>query len=326
MSPQWYWRSQGRQHGPLSTEELGRLVRQHRIADADELRLAENEEWMSAAQVKAMFAGSSESASAGTPSESAARLLSHAAHARLKRRVERASRSAALVDLFRKSGGGLAGIAGNLGDWLAAGVGSLSKLGSLFGRKTTLAAAIVILLAILFKDVDFGNTRHRDVFEQLSTASDQMQSLQRRGASDAEWKEFEQQTLAWLDPTLEALQEAARSKPVNRIYWLRSSREAAETRRQLILAANRLKFILARPRGLDQTLDEAFLLEMSAAHDYLSGKMALQQAAAVPTNADGAATEAAGTDPLLAGMLAVDAVVIGGVAWLWWRRRRRAFG
>lgn len=225
MSIQWYWKTRGQVRAPISTHELERLIRQSRISDADQFCLAESDDWMSAAEVKALFAESKDSSSSGTTSESAARLLSSSPHTHLKRPDEGESRTAALSDLLRKGGRGLTGIVGNIGDWLATGVGSLSKLNALLGRKTTLAVLAVLFLTILFKDVELGDTQTQDAFEQFSTTWNQMQAMQQQGVSEAEWKQFQQQTQARLTPTLEALRKAEDRLPASRKYLLSSQND-----------------------------------------------------------------------------------------------------
>lgn len=315
MSPQWYWRTQGDARGPFSTEELERLVRQNRIADTDQIRLGQTDEWMSAADIKATFAGSKEPSSSETPSESAARLLSHADHARLSRQVEGASRSTALAGLLRKGGRGLTGILGTFGDWLAAGLEQLSRVRILLGRKATLAVIVIILLAVIFKNIDLGGTQNQEVFDQLSITWDQIQSLKERGGSEAEWKEFQQQTLAWLNPMLQSIEETANRKSIVRQSRTSSGGNDALARRELLWAGRTLREMLeasSPPRAVEQR----FLSHMSDAHTFLTEEPSIR-----PSEGEGATAQAVKMDPLLAGMLLLDAVLIGGVAFWWWRGR-----
>jgi hypothetical protein len=57
MAEVWFWKHKGQTLGPLSTDTLEGLVKEHRIFDRDEVRFVKSNEWITGAQSKALFSG-----------------------------------------------------------------------------------------------------------------------------------------------------------------------------------------------------------------------------------------------------------------------------
>lgn len=320
MSPQWYWKNQGNVHAPISTRELDRLFRQNRISDNDQFCLTGTNDWMSAAEVKALFAASNDSSSSGTTSESAARIVSNSPHIHIhaKQQIEAESWLGALTDM---GGAGLSVILGSCCNWLKVAGEPLSKLATLLGRKTALTMLAVFLLAFLFGDVEFGDSQTQDTAEQFATTWGQIQVLQQREASRAEWKEFEQETLAWLQPTVEALEETANRNPIDGFYWTTWGTDSARAQREIYFAGVTLLQLLKRGQEGHPVLEKSFLQCMGEARTILTGEVSTRR-----REVQRAATRGDQVDPLAAGILVVDAVAIAGAGFWWWRRRQREFG
>lgn len=316
MSPQWFWRSRGTSLGPMSTDELESLFRRNRIADTDQVRLAETEEWLPAAEVKGMFADSPGEASESA-SEAASQLLAQVDKARLKRTAAEAPPPAVLTDLVREGGRYLGGLFGSVGVWIA---GSIGHVATLLGRKVILAGLVLVLIAILFKDVNFGETHNQEVFEQLSAAWAELHSLQKRGAPDTERQRLAEETLAWLQPTIATLEEAAERASAGGHYWWGPKEAETQVRQELLFAARSLRTMLKS--GPDAGREHDFVNFMSSAHEFRTGTPAVTGVAPPirPELEDGR------VDPLVAGIVALDAVVVGGVLYWWWSRRWRMAG
>ena len=211
MGEQWYWKHRGETLGPLDTGELERLVQHHRVFDRDEIRLAGSDEWLSAADVKAMFAQHEDEAT----SEAASRLLDQAAHRQLHLPVEGSShrRLAFLTDTIGTSGTAIVrtvkeasdGILGHISDGFA---WILSLLAPLMNRKLGVAVLIVGVTALILTKTDFGGFENRRTYDKLSAAYEQMQTLHAtEELSPKQWQEFQDQTRAWLKPTIASLEE-----------------------------------------------------------------------------------------------------------------------
>lgn len=317
MNPRWHWQTQGKMHAPISTHELDRLIRQNRISDADQLRLVGSDDWMSAADVKVLFADPINSALPGTTSESAARLLSHSPPTALERPSESGALSTALADIGHQCGSGLSTVRGTVGDWLGTAGEQLSRLATLFGRKTALVMLAIVLLAILVKDFEFEDTLTQDAVEQFAATFGQIQALQQREASGPEWKQFEQETLAWLQPAINELEVAANRHPIEGQYWTDAGVDAARAGRETYFAAVTLRRLLQRGQAGDPELESSFLKCMGEVRLILTGEVAVRrrefQRRTTPREPE---------DPLLTRILVLDGIVVVGAAFWWWRRRQ----
>ena len=342
MDHQWFWRTDGETYGPLSTDELEDLVRRGRIRGSDQIRLEGSDKWLPADEVRGMFLSPDEGSPVESAAQSAARVLAGASRQALEHEAERPSFSAKLASLIGKSARGPAGLLALFFDLLWSG---LDRLKGLFGRKITLGVIALLLLAILFKNLEFGDTQSRDAHEQIAEAWEEMQAMKNRHASPQEWAEFERETLAWLEPTLESLGESAVQNETGihpTALWSNSHLTAALTQKSLIASGGILKEVLAdarRPkaeaaparkivtdrngklvpplpqRQITLPPESRFADQMNVAQAFLNGELRSRGQAAT--------TAATPMDPLMAGMVVVDVGIVAGALAFWWRRRRR---
>jgi len=341
MDHQWYWRTEGEEYGPLSTGELEDLVRRNRLKEADRIRLDGSADWLPAERVKVMFGAAGGADGPETGAQSAARVLAGLDRRQLEREADEVSWGTRFAGLVGKGASGPAAVLALCRDWVAAGLAQLLKL---FGRKATLGVVAVLLLAVVYRGVDFVDTRTDDARENLASAWEDFQTLKKQGASPAEWKEFERQMTEWLDPAMEELGDSAvRNESASRL-WGSSHFDKALGQRNLVSAGWILRDLVAKeqepqpdtqakanvvkdingkpvpPLGVTLARDSQetlFSKRINMAEAYLTGKFRTSRA--------GAGTNAAKTpvDPLIAGIIVADVgLALGAIAY-WWRRRRR---
>lgn len=338
MNPQWFWQTNGATYGPLSTGELEELVLRQRVRDADSVRLEGTDDWLPAAEIRAMFGAAGGSAEDGTAASAALRLLGKVAEMQLRDASEQTAGGSRYRALIRRGPLAFAGLI-SLAPGLVAAI--FARLWRLAASKVALAVVLVWLVGFLLKDVQFAETQTEEAIEQLATAWDQVQALQRRGAPPAEWSEFERDTLEWLEPTVAALGEAALRRESAFSFWSNSGFDKAQAQRNLISAAWVLKDILAResrPEGATNRAtgivrdrngrpipplppnvatappEKLFAERMNVARALLSGEISRAQT--------GSPAPAA-LDPVIVGALVVDSAVVLGAIVFWWRRRKR---
>lgn len=346
MDQQWFWQTAGEQYGPLSIEEIEDLVRRGRVSDDDQIRLDGSADWLPAVQVKAMFkapvapeAGDSEAPETGA--QSAARVLAGLERRQLEREADEVSWGSRLAGLAGKGSRGPAAVVAVFRDWIAAG---LAGLLGLFARKTTLAVIAVLLLAVLFRNVELGDSQAREAHAELAAAFEQMQAMKKRGASQAEWQEFERETLEWLKPMLQDLGESAVRNERGYDLRLISQFNTVGAHRNLVGAGWALAEAISdareskqrakapaaeRPDGrgqpipalppgqIDDPPEAVFSKRMDIAQGFMDGQIK-EITTSAPTKAG-----TGSIDPMIAGMIVIDVGVVGGALAFWWKRRRR---
>lgn len=325
MGERWYWRTGDRIQGPFTTAELDRLIHSRRATDTDRIRLEGTHDWLTIAEVRGVFDASVEQSSAGAAAQAAARALARADRAKMQRVVEPARRRSAVVGLARAGRQWLSGLFSSVADLLSDGAARLLKVTTLTGKRTVVGLLVIVLGVILFRQIDLGGSRNQRVYDKFARASEELQALQARESSAAQWEKFEQQTGEWLQPTLTTLEESARRDPIARTGWLDSSRDTALARQQLIFAARSLRAMLDKGEASEEEL-QRFAGIMDLAHGYLTGERAARAKPPIPSVSGSAASEAALSDPFMIGILALDALVIGIGIVYWWMRRRRVMG
>ncbi len=358
MADHWYWQTAGEQYGPLSTAELEDLIRRNRVQDADQIRVEGSADWLPAAQVRAMFAApdgslTPESLATGSPvpesgvspetgAQSAARVLAGIERQRMQATADEVGWSEQLAALIGKTLRSPFGFVTLAFDLLCS---SLGIFKGLFGRKLVLGVIGLVLLAIVLKNLEFGDRTAKEAHEQIAEAWDELQEMKNRKASPEDLAEFERETVAWLNPTLKSLGESAIQNETGirlSALWSNSHLNAAQAQRSLIAAGGVLKESLAeaaRPRPQSQSSsrivtdrngrripplgrkqvtlppESRFVDLMSVAQGFLNGE--IKNRAPLATAAWPA------IDPLLAGFVVVDLGIVTGGVTFWWRRKRR---
>ena len=325
MTHQWFWKTQGDLYGPLSTEELEDLFRRDRIADADQIRLGETEDWIPASEVQAMFAAPAEapadSSGSEMPSQAAARILSQANRLQLNRSDEAPSQGKVLANWLGTGSRGVFEVVAGIRDRLLEGLEWLARF---LGRKAILAGMAILLLAFVFKDFQFANSRNLETHQQLLGAWEELQSLQKSKAPESEWQEFEQETMTWLGPLVADLKKSSAGTIFGWEIWSSSS---LYTQRELLFAGGNLQLMLQPPRGGETRQQREFTSHLSTANDYLTGKLSYREVLArqqeIMDRLPRRDKQQEDTDgPLLAGFVMLDTVVVAGALVFWWRRRR----
>ena len=334
MSHLWYWQTQGRQYGPLTTGELEKLILRHRVTETDQFRIAGTTDWLPAADIKAMFAAAIEPSPAATPAAMASRILCQRDLVQLEGHGEQASSVALTAHLL---GQGIRAVSALIANFRDAVMFALEKMLWLLLRKTTLAVICAVLLVFLFKNMRFGDTGDQDIYTDLATAWDELKALQEGGASEAELKQFAEETKEWLDPTLAELERSATGEfSVNKFqFGARPHFDAAEVQSALLQAGRAFRELVEAASmdnhrvGLVFNHKLVFENGMNRSREYLSGelhhgdgrstrsRMQARKAKRSAPRSENAPNRA----PLIIGMALVNT---GVLAWLfiWWRRRR----
>jgi hypothetical protein len=328
MSEQWYWRKKGETRGPFTTAELDTLVRDHRIADHDQVRLDGSDRWLSAREIREMF-----EQSRGTPSEAASELLSQANLRQLQRAFEPPPRTSLVSAPFRGLGSGIAALIQNGIDRLIELASPLAVLKPLFSRTALLGLVALVLLAILFKDVSIFHTQHRKLFERIAVTWQRLDSLSGEEASSADWQALSSETRPWLDPAIERLEESSQDKPVMQDYWFGFGRDEAVIIRDLLLAAKSLRTALETQTLTPETAAE-YELHMTNAQQYLSGELSAANPGAprlpdeegplFAVSREQTSDPETRLSPTMMGLLIFDGLLVAGGLLYWWRRSQNA--
>jgi len=83
----------------------------------------------------------------------------------------------------------------------------------LLGKRVTLVALLAVFAALLLKDSGVFEPSYEDIYREYEQILAQTQALAERNASDAEWAEFEKNTMARLKPITDELSELCERRP-----------------------------------------------------------------------------------------------------------------
>lgn len=310
MTEQWYWKHRGQTIGPLDTEQLGELIRRHRVFDRDEIRLATEAEWISGAQIKALFVEGR-----AATAEVASKLLSEAARGQLNRGVEAAQDASLFEGWLRRLRSVPELPAGLIGAVLSR---LLALLVAAFESKVLRSALCGVFVVGLLVAFYYRSQENRRVYDRLWAAAEEVREIQAVPVTEfspERWRQLQAETRAWLEPTIKSLESAAARHPAGQGSWF-ETRATGSARRHLIQAARDLQCMLTEipaPSGCSLH----FLAAMEKARRDLSGR-----AASTGSGAAGPDSEKS-YDRLTAAVIAVDVIlVIGGL--VYWLRRRLA--
>jgi hypothetical protein len=330
----WYWQTQGKQHGPLSTEELEKLILRHRVTETDEFRVAGTSDWLPAADIKAMFAEATPPSSAANASEMASQVLSQRDRMQLEAHQEDTSRAALTAHLLAQAvRAGVRAVSALIATFRDAVSFALEKVLWLLLRKATIVAVIfAVLVALILNGLCFDESRDEEIHTDLATAWDELKALQDEGASEAELKQFAAETREWLDPTLAELQRSAtdefRVNPSQ--FGVSAHLDAAEAQAALLQAGRAFKELVEGSAMDKQRVGMVFAHGMKRSREYLSGELhhgdgrstrSRMQARDAKRLAPGS-EKTTSRVPLIIGMALVNMGVLATL-FFWWRRRRR---
>ncbi|HVJ69081.1 MAG TPA: hypothetical protein VM510_13930 [Caulifigura sp.] len=303
MSELWYWRSSDRIRGPLVTEELEAVVLSKRLQDRDAVRLEGTDEWLPAAEIRAMFEGSRES-----PAVTAAKLLESAAARRLKSGStprERSFRVGGALNGVLQLGGVLftrvAEVAGRTARATAAWLGHRSRVA------LTVVAAIVALGFLGWRFIPWGESDLARL-QRLKGVWKQMQARPAAATTSGP-----PDVMQWLVNTETDLALKLRERPIAGAKG--TQRQRALARREMLFAAREIRrgpsFDEESRERIDESLESAtnYLLEMPGASK--------------PAN-PGNPAASGGHSTIIVAMLVVDIIlVIAAVTWWAFGRWKR---
>ena len=217
LDPRWYYRSQGRDVGPLSTEQFLRAIREQSVVRETKVRLSDSTVWMLASEIDGITFpddGDTRESSAAARSNQEMRQLfaecvrkqSQSAQSRkaTKSAPVHTARSNVLTDylndLSHSFGGGLAGLLEIL--WTLVKRVATSKIAWAIGA----LCALVVLVPLLPR---LGVTwvTQRQALDTLTKLSTECRTLRVEECSEEQWSQFQrraQQELATLLPHLKA--------------------------------------------------------------------------------------------------------------------------
>lgn len=334
MESQWYWERVGETHGPVTTDELESLIRLHKIRETDRIRLDGSEEWLSTIDVRTMFESSGAGGS-NSPAASATRALAERRRMhlsvdevpvdydvssylslpwrvlkgigwgcgyvlseildripipRLKRGRDNAPRESALTTCRNALD--------NASEW--------GWIQTLIRHKVALFSILALILtSIVVKEVVFADFDNQRAFAQLSAIGNQIERLQ--GVMPPEVREKQLATVTALRADLES---KARNAPWDRNrYWTASGFRRATVRYKLIKACEILESLFSSNADPEH-LKRVFAGQLEST-DQLMGQNKAAQSNLIQS-----------IDPMIAGVVIVDGLALGGFV-VWWRRRAR---
>lgn len=326
MENQWYWKDEQDLLGPLSTEELERLIQQGRIADHDEIRPEGSEEWLSGEAIKAMFvsarAESDSTTDDSTTAGAASKLLSQT---RLQPWNAGQSTNTGRSHLAR----GLAntgGVVSSLLEWVAMGIVAVAqRLPGLRKRWITVFVAVAILGSLLLQGIDLNGGENRRIYQQFSEMIQLLQHKRDLGADPSEWQQLQQTLLPQIEEAkakLLRLEERYPRTLVRTRKW-RFDFEVGNswTRRNLIQVTYPLSEIIRQGASATPAAFERLEHEMGTVQRHLSGKFMEEYRARKAKLRKGKPEGTGGVDLMTAGIVGVDLLLVLGAAVFFLRRK-----
>jgi hypothetical protein len=319
MSHQWYWQHHQDSLGPLTTEELEELIRQGRIANTDQIRTANDKEWLTGEAVKAMFA-TGPADSSQTPAQAASQLLAQARHFPGKGTASpTTSPTSGMIRLFSDWTSGLT-------EWAAQGIVVIASYWPrVAGRWMTLAVFVAILGSFFIRGIDFDSGENRKIYQEFAQTIQLIKTQRDSKAGNAEWLPLRETFIPKIASAKKQMEESYARYGYARQRTLDFEIENSTARAALIQTSNHLVQILNEGKTFKpETLDRAEL-EMQKVEQVFSGafisdhhaKWSMQplqnplpQQCWLPA-----------VDPLTLGFIVTDALLVFGAIGYFWRRR-----
>lgn len=325
----WYWKHHGDLVGPISADELAKLIKSRRIHDDDQLRLSDEADWIDGATAKSLFDRTiaQEMGAAdltGGASAAASNLLRHArfsgatqSNSSAEGFVVKAIRSC--FDLVWRCGI----FAFECGIW--------PIVFCARWRKSWLSAVAVlfVLAMVAFSRFDPASTINQSIYDEFSLILEDIRLL-RVNSTPAEWDNFREEQAEVLADATERLRRsegAFNSRAFIRLWAFEE--EDAEARYHLLQASYRLHELL---RDNSDASDELFLAaekHLNDAENVLAGDYLLQKARrkrdkemAAANQRRGKSTRSNNVDLGFARIIAINALfwAVGSVmVWKWLR-------
>lgn len=326
MADEWYWKHHGETRGPISTEDLDDLIRHHRIDNRDELRPVDSPEWISGEAVKAMFTQANAKDTGNATVDAAARLLQ-------QKRIPDTNTGPAgsptgIGDNLVSAAKGLAGLLSGLLDLVLTGISTaLFSLRRLYHPWLVLGVAALILISIPLGRLDLTGAENRRIYNRYSQILTEALQLQSEEAGEAEWERLRKEYLDEVRTSQTELKKVALKHALRSRLWqwdFQATNFLA--RRDLIQLSYTIERLLSVPKEKRPEYFGYAEKLFTSTTDAITGKtlQQLKLQAASGSNSKKPAASNAGIDPMIAGILVVDALLlVGGGVFVWRRWIRR---
>jgi hypothetical protein len=222
----------------------------------------------------------------------------------------------------------LAGLLSGLLDWVITGITTpLFYLRRLYHPWLVLGVAALILISIPLGRLDLTGAENRRIYDRYSHILAQAHQLQSEEAGEAEWERLRKKYLNEVKTSQAELKEVALKHALRSRLWqwdFQATNFLA--RRDLIQLSYTIERLLSVPKekrpeyfGYADTL-------FASTTDAITGKtlQQLKLKAATAEKAKKPAASTTGIDPMIAGILAIDGLLlVGGGVFVWRRWGRR---
>lgn len=273
MPEQWNWQNRDETVGPLTTNELEDLIRQHRVNDSDQIWLAEGGQCISGVEIKRLFTQGTSLAPEVSPSEAASRSLIQLRQVRPKGRVESKPDLGMPGRILRYSAEFIADLSTRFSNILVASFGTVT---SRLNSKISLAvlAVIIVLLAIRYTGfIPFESIENQRVYARLNITSERLQKLQQKPIRERipdEVSLFQSETTLWLEPTIKEMEVRAKKRPISGSFLLGIGAANARSLWNLLGAAKDLNAMVGQVNAAS-TRSEGFKNKMDIANFHMTG-------------------------------------------------------
>ena len=278
VAEEWYWKHRGDLLGPIDTEALGKLISEHRVADHDKIRLSTSTEWMTGAEIKAMFAGDVQQA---TTSEAAAALLTRTTRLQQGHSSHREGFISSIASrIYRIAEGLFESLGGLRGPVVKICVVCLSLFKLLLNRFVILFFVVIGLGTVIAVQVRTGSSavNHR-VLNELDSTWEKFKTLKTAEASTSEFQAFKEATLPEVEKNLAVLMRDSKQDPGPLAATFPSMMppdqqwKIINTRRALIQALAAMKTMLTEQKKDDEESPsvEIFQKQLAAARGVVNG-------------------------------------------------------
>jgi hypothetical protein len=327
MSNQWYWQHHQDSLGPLTTEELGpltteeleELIRQGRIANTDQIRAENDEEWQTAEIVKAIFA-SDPAASPQTPAQVASQLLAQGRNFQGQRTATRSACSTfGVIRFFSEWTSGLP-------EWAGQGTVIIcSYWPRLAGRWVTLAVFLATLGSLFIRGIDFDSGENRRIYQEFALTIQLIKTQRDSKAGNAEWRPLRETLIPKLASAKNKMEESYARYGHGRQRTLDFEIENFTARAALIQTSHHLVQILNAGKTFKPETLALAELEMQKVEQVFSGafisdhhaKWSMQPS----QNAQSQRHWLLAVDSLTLVFIAVDTLLVVGAIGYFWRRQ-----
>jgi hypothetical protein len=297
MQPQWFYFREGKSHGPVTMAEVRRMLKCERLKPTDYVRYFQDAEWMLVSDFLEMLARSARDLGEDDEGEAAAEEPESAGEPSVVSALATQGSELVSESAFRA-----ASFVSSVWEFL-------KRLPELRRSWITVAALALIACAYALKDVDWQLNPTQQAIDQLLAFEDELDLLQGRNTSEAEWSDFHRSVNETIVPLQKSLEERARNSPRLRShYWTEWGYRQSVARSHLIQACLALRQ-MAQSRGGEESTRTNLHRRIDLAH-----------AQTLPDPA-GTGAKSAEWDVMSLGIVGLDVVLLlGGVAF-WWMRR-----